>query len=253
MTKRNLARVGKISKGEFDYLEAHHVIFDSSLQAPQKLILLAILDHWKRSSPKPWVGIRTLSKETSLVKECIHTHISSMVRDGILDDPFTRRPDGSTWIGKKSCYNIEAAVFALASGVCGTPKRRRAKSVLSHRTLRGGGIGGGSVLSHRTVVSYPIGQKEQNHRPDPEPDTLRQDNTDTGPIGPPPENPIAGIDQGLEPRENGRMTNRVRNYNKISYLSLPPEIEDDKDLPDHIPWSDQPPDSSKVESLATSL
>jgi len=118
-----------MAEGEFDLLCAQRTILESTLPSRQKLLLLAILDHWSKRERFPRPGIARLMRLCTMCRGAVVANLAELVTSGVLPDPHPRRPDGSVWSGKSSHYDIEKAVYRLdrlssdATGLLRRPNR----------------------------------------------------------------------------------------------------------------------------------
>lgn len=63
---------------------AQRRVFLSSLTSAQKLVLLALLDHWSPESPRPYPGIDRLAEWTSLFESTVRRAVRELARLGVL-------------------------------------------------------------------------------------------------------------------------------------------------------------------------
>jgi hypothetical protein len=52
-----------------DLLGMHRAVLRSSRSATEKMVSLAIIDHWSEASPEPWPSVPTLSKLCSFLAD----------------------------------------------------------------------------------------------------------------------------------------------------------------------------------------
>lgn len=86
----------------FDLLGAQRAVFRSSLSAAEKLVLLAMLDHWSRRETEPFPSVPKLEDWTSLGRTTVIEAIKALERGDVLK---VKRE-----VGKPNRYDL--------SGVC---------------------------------------------------------------------------------------------------------------------------------------
>lgn len=79
---------------EFSPAEARRAVFASQLTPSEKLVLLAILDHWSRRYPRPRPGAARLATMTGLNERTVRRVVAALVRESVIPDP-TRK--GQNW------------------------------------------------------------------------------------------------------------------------------------------------------------
>lgn len=72
---------------------AERAIFQARIRPSEKLVLLALLDHWSRKNPRPCPGISRLMCWTGLARQTVIDTIAELVRIGALPEP-ARGPRG---------------------------------------------------------------------------------------------------------------------------------------------------------------
>src|SRR5689334_9565710 len=65
-------------------LVAQRAILQSGLSAHAKLVMFAILDHWSRRQPHPYVGVTRLCRLTSLSRATMLRTLKRLEQDGAL-------------------------------------------------------------------------------------------------------------------------------------------------------------------------
>src|SRR5690606_7908945 len=68
----------------FDLLGAQRAVFRSSLSAAEKLVLLAMLDHWSRRETEPFPSVPKLEDWTSLGRTTVIEAIKALERGDVL-------------------------------------------------------------------------------------------------------------------------------------------------------------------------
>lgn len=84
---------------------AQRAVFESALSSTEKLVLLAILDHWSRAEPSPFPGVKRLAACSSLSSRAVLTAIKSLEAKGALRVTRTN--------GKSNAYDL-GSVFRRA-------------------------------------------------------------------------------------------------------------------------------------------
>lgn len=59
-------------------------VFVSGLTSTEKLVLLAIVDHWSQAEPHPWPGVSRLEHWTGFGRRALYTTLRSLERKGAL-------------------------------------------------------------------------------------------------------------------------------------------------------------------------
>lgn len=59
-----------VPKPGFDILGAQRLVWESSLRSPEKLTMLALLDHWSKASRAVFPSTARLARMTSQCKRC---------------------------------------------------------------------------------------------------------------------------------------------------------------------------------------
>lgn len=67
-----------------DLLGMHRAVLRSSRSATEKMVLLAIIDHWSEASPEPWPSVPTLSELCSLGRTAVLEALAGLERDGVI-------------------------------------------------------------------------------------------------------------------------------------------------------------------------
>lgn len=68
----------------FDLLEAQGRIFGSALSAPQKLVGMALLDHWSRKHSEVFPSVSRLAKMTSQCERTVKSAIAGLEKAGVV-------------------------------------------------------------------------------------------------------------------------------------------------------------------------
>ncbi len=69
----------------FNLLAAQRAVFKSRLSSAEKLVALALLDHWSQRNPVPFPSMRTLGMNTSLCERQVRRTVRSLVHAGALE------------------------------------------------------------------------------------------------------------------------------------------------------------------------
>lgn len=90
----------------FDLLEVQRRVFRSGLRPMERLVALALLDHWSPRRPKPWPSIPTLEQATGLGRRAVMTAVQGLTRSGAVRVELRRptqdgKPDGVPIPGAK--------------------------------------------------------------------------------------------------------------------------------------------------------
>jgi DNA-binding FadR family transcriptional regulator len=67
-----------------DLLGMHRAVMRSTRSTTEKIVLLAIIDHWSEASPEPWPSVPTLSKLCSLGRTAVLDALAVLERDGVV-------------------------------------------------------------------------------------------------------------------------------------------------------------------------
>lgn len=70
--------------GEFNLLSAQRRIFRSTLRPLERLVALALLDHWSKESPRPWPSLRALSDHTGLSRRAVWGALQGLAASGAI-------------------------------------------------------------------------------------------------------------------------------------------------------------------------
>ena len=90
-----------------DLLGMHRAVLRSSRSATEKMVLLAIIDHWSEASPEPWPSVPTLSRLCSLGRTAVLDALAGLERDGVIA---VRRV-----AGRPNRYDLSRLVAVLAA------------------------------------------------------------------------------------------------------------------------------------------
>lgn len=90
-----------------DLLGMHRAVMRSGRSTTEKMVLLAIIDHWSEASPEPWPSVPTLSKLCSLGRTAVLEALAGLERDGVIA---VRRV-----AGRPNRYDLSRVVAALAA------------------------------------------------------------------------------------------------------------------------------------------
>lgn len=90
-----------------DLLGMHRLVMRSTRSTTEKMVLLAIVDHWSEASPEPWPSVPTLSKLCSLGRTAVLEALAGLERDGVIA---VRRV-----AGRPNRYDLSRLVAALAA------------------------------------------------------------------------------------------------------------------------------------------
>jgi hypothetical protein len=67
-----------------DLLGMHRAVMRSTRSITEKMVLLAIIDHWSEASPEPWPSVPTLSKLCSSGRTAVLGALAGLERDGVI-------------------------------------------------------------------------------------------------------------------------------------------------------------------------
>lgn len=95
---------------ETGLMQAQRAVFSSSLGSAEKLVMLALLDHWSRAEPYPYPGIDRLAQWTGLGARTVRRTIGVLEQSGAL---CVRRE-----VGRGNRYDLGAAFSCSLPGVC---------------------------------------------------------------------------------------------------------------------------------------
>ena len=90
-----------------DLLGMHRAVMRSTRSTTEKMVLLAIIDHWSEASPEPWPSVPTLSKLCSLGRTAVLESLAGLERDGVIG---VRRV-----AGRANRYDLSRVVSVLAA------------------------------------------------------------------------------------------------------------------------------------------
>ena len=80
---------------EFNLRETRRAVFRSRLRPNERLLVLAILDHWSKRKPVPFPGIARLVRWTGLSRQTVVTLIAGLFEQGVFPDPRPRDEAGN--------------------------------------------------------------------------------------------------------------------------------------------------------------
>lgn len=81
---RNLQRGEVVPDEQFNLLAAQRAVFASELPPHEKLVMLAILDHWSKTAEHPWPGTSRLEQWTSLSRSAVLRAVGRLEKRGVL-------------------------------------------------------------------------------------------------------------------------------------------------------------------------
>jgi hypothetical protein len=90
-----------------DLLGMHRAVMRSTRSITEKMVLLAIIDHWSEASPEPWPSVPTLSKLCSSGRTAVLGALAGLERDGVIA---VRRV-----AGRPNRYDLSRVVATLAA------------------------------------------------------------------------------------------------------------------------------------------
>jgi hypothetical protein len=90
---------------DFSLLSAQRAVFESALSTTEKVVLLALIDHWSSSSPEPWPSTTRLERWTSLRRRAVLRTIGRLEARGIVSVKRTR--------GGPNAYDLTRVQAAL--------------------------------------------------------------------------------------------------------------------------------------------
>jgi hypothetical protein len=90
-----------------DLLGMHRAVMRSTRSTTEKMVLLAIIDHWSEASPEPWPSVPTLSRLCSLGRTAVLDALAGLERDGVIA---VRRV-----AGRPNRYDLSRLVAVLAA------------------------------------------------------------------------------------------------------------------------------------------
>jgi hypothetical protein len=80
---------------EFNLRDTRRAVFKSRLRPNERLLVLAVLDHWSKRRPVPFPGIARLVKWTGLSRQTVVTLIAGLFDKGVFPDLRPRDVDGN--------------------------------------------------------------------------------------------------------------------------------------------------------------
>jgi len=91
---------------DFNQRTAVRAVFESRRRPSEKLVLLALVDHWSKKYPNPRPGVSRLMNWTSQARQTVIDAIARLVSDGVLPDPNPGR-------GKAHVFDLTQLVLNL--------------------------------------------------------------------------------------------------------------------------------------------
>jgi hypothetical protein len=67
-----------------DFLAMQRAVLRSTRPTTEKMVLLAILDHWREASPEPWPSVPTLATLSSLGRTAVLDAVAALERDRVI-------------------------------------------------------------------------------------------------------------------------------------------------------------------------
>lgn len=67
-----------------DFLGMQRAVLRSTRPTTEKVVLLAIIDHWSEASPEPWPSVPTLATLSSLGRTAVLDALAALERDGVI-------------------------------------------------------------------------------------------------------------------------------------------------------------------------
>lgn len=110
-----------------DLLGMHRAVMRSTRSTTEKMVLLAIIDHWSEASPEPWPSVPTLSRLCSLGRTAVLEALAGLERDDVIA---VRRV-----AGRPNRYDLSRVVAVLAKAM--EPVRVADRSELRTRPSAG--------------------------------------------------------------------------------------------------------------------
>lgn len=110
--------------GDFDLLAAQRRVWQSSLKTLEKIVALAILDHWSTESPYPFPGIEQLGDWTSLERCSVMRALTGLLQRGAL---IAGHISGGRFVpehrsGQSRAYDVRPLMSLAAA-----PRRQRSR------------------------------------------------------------------------------------------------------------------------------
>ena len=90
-----------------DLLGMQRAVLRSTRPTTEKIVLLAIIDHWSEASPEPWPSVPTLATLSSLGRTAVLDALGALERDGVIA---VRRV-----AGRPNRYDLSRVSVALAA------------------------------------------------------------------------------------------------------------------------------------------
>jgi hypothetical protein len=90
-----------------DFLGMQRAVLRSTRPTTEKIVLLAIIDHWSEASPEPWPSVPTLASLSSLGRTAVLDALAALERDGVIA---VRRV-----AGRPNRYDLSRVTVALAA------------------------------------------------------------------------------------------------------------------------------------------
>jgi hypothetical protein len=90
-----------------DFLGMQRAVLRSTRPTTEKIVLLAIIDHWSEASPEPWPSVPTLATLSSLGRTTVLDALAALERDGIIA---VRRV-----AGRPNRYDLSRVTVALTA------------------------------------------------------------------------------------------------------------------------------------------
>ena len=90
-----------------DFLGMQRAVLRSTRPTTEKIVLLAIIDHWSEASPEPWPSVPTLATLSSLGRTAVLDALAALERDRVIA---VRRA-----AGRPNRYDLSRVMGALAA------------------------------------------------------------------------------------------------------------------------------------------
>jgi hypothetical protein len=90
-----------------DFLGMQRAVLRSTRSTTEKMVLLAIIDHWSEASPEPWPSVPTLATLSSLGRTAVLDALAAMERHGVIG---VRRV-----AGRPNRYDLSRVAVALTA------------------------------------------------------------------------------------------------------------------------------------------
>lgn len=104
---------------DFDLLTAQRRIFQSGLRPPERLVLLALLDHWSIASPNPHPSLNRLAKWTGFERTTVMRSLNSLLETGVIETVGRHRNGSSRSFNLRGVMTLPVAESHRLQGSTG--------------------------------------------------------------------------------------------------------------------------------------